>query len=139
MSNFNYKGGVSSTGQYQMSAIPFASASITVVALGNDPVKVSFPRISKFVTVRNTLSPDDTDVPLRVGFSSNGTSGSVAGQKNYFTLSNGESYTGEWRLSSIYLLSESSSESSASIVAGLTTVSTGSNNFSNWSGSLGVG
>lgn len=139
MSNFNYKSGIFSAGQYQMSAIPYATASVTVVALGSDPVRIDFPRISKFVTIRNVLSPDDTDVPIRVGFSSAGTSGSVAGQDNFFTLSNGESYTGEWRVKSVYLLSDSATEASASIIAGLTGVSTGSVEFDNWSGSLGVG
>jgi hypothetical protein len=139
MSNFKYKAGMSSVGQYQMSAIPYATASVTVVALGNDPVRIDFPRISKFVTIRNVISTDDADATFRVGFSSIGTSGSVAGKDNYFTLANGESYTGEWRVKSIYLLSDSATQSSASIVAGLTTVSTGSLGFDNWSGSLGVG
>jgi len=139
MTTFNYKAGMSSVGQYQMSAIPYATASVNVPALGNDPVRIDFPRVSKFVTIRNVISTDDADATLRVGFSSIGTSGSVSGQDNYFTLANGESYTGEWRVKSVYLLSDSASESSASIIAGLTTVSTSSIGFDNWSGSLGVG
>ena len=139
MSTFNYKAGMSSVGQYQMSAIPYATASITVAALGNDPIRVDFPRISKFVTIRNVVSTDDADATFRVGFSSNGVSGSGSDPQNYFTLANGESYTGEWRVKSVYLLSDSASQSSASVIAGLTTVSTSSIGFDNWSGSLGVG
>ena len=139
MSNFNYKAGMHSVGQYQMSAIPYTSASLAVPALGTAPLELTLPRVSRFVTVRNILSTDATSVPLRVGFSSIGTSGSVAGQNYYFTLDNGESYTGEWRVKNVYLLSDSATPSSASIIAGLTAVSTSSLGFDNWSGSLGVG
>ena len=139
MANFNYKAGMHSVGQYQMSAIPYATASITVAALGTAPTEVVFPRVSKFITIRNVIPTASADRTLRVGFSSIGTSGSVAGQDNYFTLANGESYTGEWRLKSIYLLCDTANESSASVIAGLTAVSTGSLGFDNWSGSLGVG
>lgn len=139
MSNFNYKAGMHSVGQYQMSAIPYVSASLTVPALGTAPLEITFPRVSRFVTIRNTLATSATAVPFRVGFSSIGTSGSIAGQNNYFTLANGESYTGEWRVKSVYILSDSATQSSASITAGLTAVSTSSLGFDNWSGSLGVG
>ena len=139
MSNFNYKAGMHSVGQYQMSGIPYVSASLAVPVLGTAPLEITFPRVSRFVTVRNTLATTATAVPFRVGFSSIGTSGSVAGKNNYFTLGNGESYTGEWRIKSIYLLSDSTAPSSASITAGLTAVSTSSLGFDNWSGSLGVG
>tara|TARA_B100001094_G_scaffold119273_1_gene115009 strand:- start:155 stop:574 length:420 start_codon:yes stop_codon:yes gene_type:complete len=139
MSNFNYKAGMHSVGQYQMSAIPYTSASLTVPVLGTAPLELTFPRVSRFVTVRNTLATDATSVPFRVGFSSIGTSGSVAGQNNYFTLDNGESYTGEWRVKSVYLVSDSTTQSSASIIAGMTAISTSSLGFDNWSGSLGVG
>ena len=139
MSNFNYKAGMHSVGQYQMSAIPYVSASLAVPVLGTAPLEITLPRVSRFVTVRNTLATTATAVPFRVGFSSIGTSGSVAGKNNYFTLANGESYTGEWRVKSIYLVSDSATASSASITAGLTAVSTSSLGFDNWSGSLGVG
>jgi hypothetical protein len=134
-----YKAGMASVGQYQMSAIPYATASLTVPALGSAPQEISFPRISKFVTVRNIVSTGSADRTFRVGFSSQGTSGSVPGSQNFFTLANGESYTGEWRIQSVFLLCDTGNQSSASVIAGLTAISTASLGFDNWSGSLGVG
>ena len=139
MANFNYKAGMHSVGQYQMSAIPYATGSVTVAALGSAPTEVAFPRVTKFVTIRNVIPTASAVATFRVGFSSIGTSGSVPANHNYFTLANGESYTGEWRVKNIYLLSDTAVQSSASIIAGLTSVSTSSLGFGNWSGSLGVG
>ena len=134
-----YRSGIHSVGQYQMSAIPYVTASLTVTALGSAPLEISFPRVSKFVTVRNVYPTASADRTFRVGFSSIGTSGSIAGSQNYLTLANGESYTGEWRISKLYLMCDTKNEASASIVAGLTSVSTSSLEFDNWSGSIGVG
>jgi len=137
-----YKSGVSSVGQYQMSSIPYLTSSVSVPALGTSPLQLSFPRVAKFVTIRNVIPTASAARPLRVGFSLIGTSGSVAGRQNYLTLTNGESYTGEWRVTSVFLLCDTDNGgllSSASIIAGLTSVSTSSLGFDNWSGSLGVG
>ena len=142
-----YKSGIQSVGQYQMSAIPYLTSSLTVTALGAAPLEVTFPRVSKFITVRNIIPTSSADRVIRIGFSSLGTSGSSEtsphAQQNYLTLANGESYTGEWRVSTIYLMCDADNGagllSSASIVAGLTSVSTSSLEFDNWSGSLGVG
>jgi hypothetical protein len=134
-----YKSGQSSVGQYQMSGIPFMTASVTVSALGSAPLEISFPRVSKFVTVRNMIPTSSADRTLRVGFSSIGTSGSVPGNNYYFTLANGESYTGDWRVTSVFLLCDTTNLTSASVIAGLTAISTSSLGFDNWSGSLGVG
>jgi len=146
---FTYKAGIASVGQYQMSAIPYVTSSITAPKLGTAPLEISFPRITNFVTIRNTVpSGSMPEHTLRVGFSSLGTSGSanfVYSTQNYLTLRNGESYTGEWRVSKIYLLGDTeidggALESSASIIAGLTAISTSSApSFRNWSGSLGIG
>ena len=128
--------GLGSVGSYQMSGIPYLSASITVPANTSSPLLIQFPYVAKFVTIVNTGSA--TTPNLRVGFSSNGVKGS-----NYLSLAYGESYTGEWRIEDIYLFSSTTAQTSASIVAGLTPIPrgvpaiTGSGN--NWSGSSGVG
>jgi len=83
-------------GQYQMSAVPYLSSSILVS--GATPTTVSFPSVTRFVTVTNDAS--GSNKPLRVGFSFHGVSGSSGGrpgdelQRNYLMLANGESYTG---------------------------------------------
>ena len=130
--------GLGSVGSYQMSGIPFASSSITVPVNSSTPLKIQFPYVTKFVAVVNENT--GTNVAMRVGFSSLGVSGSGT---NYFLLDNGESYTGEWRLEDIFLISNSTSQTSASVIAGLTPIPRGVPSFvatgNNWSGSSGVG
>jgi len=140
MSNyFNYRAGLSSVGQYQMSGIPFVTASFTVpthAALGVGALEFEFPQVTRFFTIINTNTGANS--PLRVGFSALGTTGSEGGgTDNYFTLDNGESYTGEFKVARVYLLG-SSAATSASVIAGLTGIQTGSLQ-ENWSGSAGVG
>ena len=139
MSTLSYKAGLSSVGQYQMSGKPFATASFTVpthAAVGTGALEFEFPQVTKFFTVINTNTGANS--PLRVGFSALGTTGSEGGgTDNYFTLDNGESYTGELKVARVYLLG-SSAATSASVIAGLTGIQTGSLQ-ENWSGTLGVG
>ncbi len=130
--------GLSSVGSYQMSGIPYATASLTVPVSSSTPLQIQFPYVTKFVTVVNEAT---TGQPaIRVGFSVLGISGSG---KNYFLLDAGESYTGEWRIEDLYLLSHTSAQSSASVIAGLTPIPRGIPSFTttgnNWSGSSGVG
>jgi hypothetical protein len=70
---------------------------------------------------------------LRVGFSENGVNGT-----NFFLLSNGESFAGDLRVSKVFLLSNNGTPVTASIVAGLTNISS-VDLPNNWSGSAGVG
>ena len=130
------KTGLHSVGAYQRSGIPFASSSITVPGNASTPYEVSFPYVTKFVTVLNKNS--GSNVALRVGFSANGADDVPAANNYYFTLDNGESYTGEWRVSSIFLLSDTTAETTASVIAGIAGID---NNClpGNWSGSVGVG
>lgn len=135
---YNYTNGLGNVGSYQISGIPYATASFTVAAAGSTPTEVSFPYVTKFVTITNTNT--GANVPLRFGFSSLGVTGSAAGGSNYyFNLDNGESYTGEFRITRMYLLSDTAgTQTSASIVAGLTGIEV-KQLQANWSGSVGVG
>ena len=132
--------GLGSVGSYQMSGIPFASSSLTVPVNSAAPLKIQFPYVTKFVTVVNENT--GTNIAMRVGFSQLGVSGSGT---NFFLLDNGESYTGEWRIEDIFLISNSTSQTSASVIAGLTPIPRGvpsllaSGIGNNWSGSSGVG
>jgi hypothetical protein len=131
-----YQSGVSSVGQYQMSGIPYATASQPVPASSSAPFKIEFPNVTKFVTVVNEAT--GSNLPLRVGFSVLGVTGTAGGgTDNFFLLDNGESYTGEWRLADIYMLGHAAA-TTASVIAGLTGVIRGELPL-NWSGNLGVG
>jgi len=134
---YQYSKGLGNVGSYQISGIPYATASFNVAAAGSTPTEVAFPFVTKFVTISNTNT--GANVPLRFGFSSLGVIGAAAGSGNYyFTLDNGDSYTGEFRVTNLYLLSDTASETSASIVAGLTGIQPRELR-ANWSGSVGVG
>ena len=128
-----YRPGVGSVGQYQMSAKPFLSSSIVV---SNTAVtEIKFPAVTKFVTIQNTH--EGTNVPLIVGFSENGT----LGDDGYnFTLDNGESYTGEFRVRYIYLAGLGA-PTTGSIIAGITGIQSelSSSQGVNYSGSVGIG
>lgn len=135
-SNFKYTFGLGNVGSYQTSGVPYFTSSLTIPALGEDPLEIAFPSVSKFVVITNTLPGSATNVPLRFGAAAHGVSGSV--NNNFGILNNGESYEGELRMSRLYLLSDNSSECSASVIAGLTRI--GSSHLkNNWSGSAGVG
>ena len=140
--------GLGKTGQYQMSGIPFVTASIPVNKGGDAPTEVEFPFVTRFVTVTNLATGSNR--PLRVGFSSLGTTGSAVndGFDNFYMLDNGESYTGEFRVSSVFLLGAEkpfAAEQScaplpttASVIAGMTGINAG-RLPTNWSGTSGVG
>jgi len=146
----HYVAGLNSVGSYQMSGIPYASSSISIGNSGESAYKVEFPYVSRTVTVRNDLATASADTALRVGFSENGVK-DAEGNKYYFVLTNGESYTGEWRIEDLYLLSDSPTAGiTASVIASLTGIPTGSvpaisagtdpvASADNWSGSIGIG
>jgi|6_EtaG_2_1085325.scaffolds.fasta_scaffold80039_2 hypothetical protein len=150
MPEFRYKARVGNVGSYQLSGVPFISSSIDVPINTEVPFEVQFPNVSKFVTVTNDNS--GSNVALRVGFSQRGVAGAEnatserpqalvpEGAKNnyYFILNNGESYTGEWRVSSVYLRADSGDGCEATVIAGLTGIDYRELG-SNWSGSVGVG
>jgi hypothetical protein len=141
---FRYSAGLGQVGQYQMSAIPYATASFGVPGGGEShaecPVKLEFPAVTRFFTVINTHKGQNA--PLRVGFSSQGVTGSGGDSSlgtNYFVLDNGESYTAELRVTSLFLMGHNdATPSSASVIAGLTGISL-SHLTGSWTGSSGVG
>ena len=129
MSEFQYRAGISNVGSYQVSSVPFLTRSVAPV-LSDPPLQVSFPTVTKFVIVKNV---DTTDHPVRVGFSANGIQGT-----NYFILNKGESFSGDFKVSSIFLLGDTANTVQVELIAGLTGIDA-SQLPNNWSGSAGVG
>ena len=128
-----YRPGVGSVGQYQMSAQPFLSSSIVVS--NSSVTEIKFPAVTSFVTFQNVHS--GTNVPLHVGFSQAG----VIGDEGYrIVLDNGESYTGDFRTRYVYMVG-SGAETTASIIAGFTGIESDlrSDDGPNYSGSIGIG
>ena len=123
------KAGLNAVGNYQVSSIPYLNNVVAPVST-NSPLEIVFPSVTKFLVVKNT---DTQNHPLRIGFSENGIHG-----VNYFTLSQNESFSGEFKVTKLYLIGGSPNVVSASIVAGLTGIDA-SQLPNNWSGSVGVG
>lgn len=135
-SNFKYTFGLGHVPSYQTSARPYLTSSLTIPANSQEPLEISFDSVTRFVVITNTLAGSAPNVPLRFGFSVNGVKG--VENNNYAVLNNGESFEAEFKVTSVYLLSDSVNECSASVIAGLT----GIENIhlaTNWTGSAGVG
>lgn len=135
MGNFNYTYGLGHVPSFQTSARPYLSSSLTIPANTEEPLEIQFDSVSKFIIITNTLPASVTNVPLRFGFSANGISGSST---NYAILNNGESFEADFRVTSVFLLSDTANEGSGSVVAGLTGIHR-KHLEDNWSGSSGVG
>jgi hypothetical protein len=139
---YPYGVGLQNVGSYQVSGIPYVTSSIAAPASSGTPTEVSFPDVTQRIVVSNVNIASS----LRVGFSANGTKGT-----NYFiipaatTATDFSSQEFRVKVSSIFLLSHTTTPTSASVLAELTNISTshlqnsGPNGLPNWSGSVGVG
>lgn len=139
MSSFYYHNGLGNVGSYQVSARPFLTSSLEVPASGSTVKTISFETVTRFITITNTLAGGDPPAPLRFGFSEAGLKGSAGpASLNYAVLNNGESFTAEFRVIAVHLMGDSALPTSASVVAGLTSIDEELLS-TNWSGSTGVG
>ena len=129
------KRGIGYLPSYQASAIPFLSSSIEIPKNTSSPIVIKFPYVTRNIIITNTYS-DAQNIPLRFGFSENGIKGTV--NNNYAVLNNGESFEAEFRVSKVFLLSDSVFSTSGSVIAGLTDINSDLI-YNNWSGSQGVG
>lgn len=131
-----YNPGLGNVGSYQVSSRPYLTSSLTIPSSSATPYEISFESVSRFVIITNTLDASATNVPLRFGFSENGVKG--VENNNYGILNNGQSFEAEFKVTGIYLLSDTANQCSASVVAGLTGISQ-QHLPNNWTGSSGVG
>ena len=137
MPNFQYTYGLGHVPSYQTSARPFLTASLTVPTSGSESLEISFDSVSRFIVITNTIPSSEPNIRLRFGFSENGINGAV--NNNYGILNNSESFEAEFKVTKVFLLSDSSTfECSASVIAGLTGIAA-QHLPNNWSGSSGVG
>ena len=99
--------GFNFTPAYQISGLPYVTSSTATGA----PYRVTFPYVTKFITVRAD------GAALHVGFTANGTLGT-----NYFVVANNEVLTMEVRVKEMYI----SGSSTFHLIAGLTGIPTAS-------------
>jgi hypothetical protein len=132
MSTYNYKPGLGLVGAYQVSGIPYIKGPIDNAAVDGGPHKITFPRVTKFISITNT----DQDNELLCGFSKLG----VSQQTNILVVPATSSVTYELKVTEFFY---TGSVSAFGLVAGLTYIETEqidnpsvSPNGTNWSGSL---
>lgn len=132
--------GPNNAAAYMVSSKPFLSSSIDVPASGSTAYKAYFAGMTRWITIKNDVASNDTESVVRIGFSEIGVLDPE--QKNYyFTLKNGESFTGDWRVTEVWYMGDGTNTGSISIIAGMTGVDTNRavRQTSNWTASLGIG
>ena len=119
--------------EYQGSCVPFVTSSV----VGTDVIKISFPRVSRFVVISNRHASNT----LSFGFTENGTSGAkgpyskTGTNDNFFTLKVGQSTERlEIKCGAIFLKG-SGANTDFSLIAGMTNVT--HHQFLNLTGSDG--
>ena len=110
---------------YQIAAIPYVTSSNIVLG---EIKEFDFDFVTRFFTVKNKTAGST----LAVAFTRRGLSNTV---NNYFTVSGGESYTGEFRTSKIFLSGSAGASVDFELVTGLTNIPT--KNFLTITGSNG--
>jgi len=138
MTTFQHKPGLGLTAAYQVSGKPFVTGGLDC----SDPTLLEFPYVTSWVAIKN----NDSEEPLRLGFSKLGLMGS-----NYVTIAPQTSATAgnkgadarmyDLKVTEVWL----SGSSDVDVLAGLTYIETDQINNSsvspsgtNWSGSLGA-
>ena len=97
---------------YQISAIPYVTSSNIVLG---EIKEFDFDFVTRFFTVKNKSAGSN----LAIGFTQRGLSNTV---NNYFTVGGGESYTGEFRASKLFLSGSSGASIDFELVTGLTNI-----------------
>lgn len=105
--------GLGYTGAYQVSGIPFLTGS---TISGATELQVSFPKVTKAVTVSN-LGSDG----IRVYFNS-ATDGNVIGGNHFYTIEASASFTFNVKCKEIYLAAASGGSSDFEMYAELTSI-----------------
>ena len=118
---FQYTAGLNHVGSYQASARPWVSSSIAIPQSGAVATaqEVTFPKVSRFVTIRNDATGSSSE--LRVAFARNGLL-EQGDKMNFFTLAQSSSISLEYRITKLYLMSDGPYVGSATIIAGLTQI-----------------
>ena len=132
--------GFNHVGSYQVSCRPFASASVVIPASGGvgTAKTIEFPGVTKFVIVRNEEHDDvgaNGDGPkVRLGFASGG----MGDAMNYIIINSSSSFSADYRVSKIHLMSDDSNTAKVSVIAGITTIKAARAPSGSWENSFGV-
>jgi len=119
--NFKYTAGLNHVGSYQASARPWVKTKLLAPVSGTytTALEVSFPKVTKFITIRNDGSGPAASCDLRLAFA---TGGLAETYSNYITIAESSSFSADFRITRLYLLSAENHTVSASVIAGLTNI-----------------
>lgn len=106
----NPRPGPNHVAEYQISALPYVTASSVITA---SIARIDFPYVTSFISIKNASAAGI----LGVGFSHSGTMGS-----NKFTLAASASFGADFRVKTLFLTSVSPGTTEFEVVAGLTLV-----------------
>jgi len=135
----HYEAGFNHVGSYQTSCQPFVTASVPVPAssstVGAGTV-ITFPGVTKFVIIRNDeLGDSHTNSTIRLAFASGGLH---EPNYNYITIPASGSFSADYRVTKVWLMSNSSTATSASVIAGITTIKAARAPSGSWENTIGV-
>jgi hypothetical protein len=141
MAEFQYKAGLNSVGNYQVSGIPYVTGVLSVPANTAAPLEIVFPSVTQRIHIHN----NSTASGIKVGFSVNGVSGSTA--SNYWLVEphtnsgkNNDYIELRVKTDRIFLQSTGSAVTSAVFVAAeLTGIELNYSLAATYSGSNGIG
>tara|TARA_B100001094_G_scaffold332483_1_gene404758 strand:+ start:361 stop:777 length:417 start_codon:yes stop_codon:yes gene_type:complete len=128
--------GLNNVGSYQVSGKPFATGSCLAPASGSVTLKITFPKVTKWVQI----VPDSEELGnVKVGFSHAGTIGT-----NHFVVNTSASTSQalDLKVSELYFVATDATTFKFDILAGLTNIDAGSVETDagpNWKGTDGVG
>jgi hypothetical protein len=134
-SNFKYTAGLSNVGSYQASARPFVKNEIAVPFSGSNDtaVEVTFPKVTKFVTIQNNSTGSGASNEMRIAFARDG----IGPNPNYIRLAPSASFSADFRVTKLYLMSNVLTACTATVIAGLTQIEA-SHLTDSWDGLTGV-
>ena len=130
--------GFNHVGSYQVSCRPFATASALVAASSStigDGTKIEFPGVTKFIIVRNEEHDAIADSKVRLAFASGGLH---EPNYNYILINPSSSFSADYRLSQVYIMSDGSTQPKVSVIAGITTIKAARTPSGSWENTVGV-
>ena len=135
-SQFKYTAGLNHVGSYQASARPYVKTDLTAPISGaiGTSLEVAFPKVTKFITVRNDGADASSSCDMRLAFS---TGGLDENNSNYIVVAESASFSADFKVTRLYLMSAEAGTLKATVIAGLTNIDA-RHLTSSWEGLEGV-
>lgn len=128
--------GFNHVGSYQVSCRPFATSSVVIPASGGigTALAIEFPGVTKFIVVRNEEQDTIADSKIRLGFASGG----MGDTFNYILINPSSSFSADYRVTKLYLMSDTSVQPKVSVIAGITNIRPERVPSGSWENTVGV-